>query len=276
MPAITPAAERRSRLLPNPLRHLGPSGLIRHVLCLGALVGLVGAVPGCAADAEGDTEAHSLREHLEGQYPDLSIDAVEPTPLDGIYEVVAGTRVLYVSQDGRYFLRGNLIDLQTERDLTEERRTTLIHEAVDAIGDERMLVYEPADGPAEHTITVFTDTSCPYCQRLHEELLTMMERHPVRVRYLLYPRAGVDAGGADTMRDVWCAPDPRAAMTAAKRGEAVPPRDGDCATPVAEHYELGQRIGVKGTPYLLVGEEGPAVPGYRPTDQLLSILGLSS
>ncbi len=265
MPATTPAARRRSYAARRPYAALPV-----------VLLAMLFAAPGCAAEPEGEGESEgSLRAHLEREYPDLAIDAVQPTPLDGIYEVVSGTRVMYVSQDGRYLIRGSLIDLNTERDLTEERRSGLIRDAVAAVGEDRMLVYEPADGPAEHTITVFTDTSCPYCQRLHEELLSIMERHPVRVRYLLFPRAGVDAGPADTMRDVWCAPDPQRALTAAKRGESVPAR-GDCAAPVTAHYELGQRIGVRGTPYMLVGDEGPAIPGYRPKDQLLSLLGLSS
>ncbi|MEX0607253.1 MAG: DsbC family protein [Halofilum sp. (in: g-proteobacteria)] len=249
--------------------------MAKSLACGVTLLGVLFAVPGCAAEGDAKAGERQLREHLENVHPDLAVDSVRPTPLEGVYEVVSGTRVLYVSEDGRYFIRGSLIDLHNERDLTAERRNGLIHDAVNAVGDDRMLVYEPANGRAEHTITVFTDTSCPYCQRLHEELLVLMEQHPVRVRYLLYPRAGVDAGAADTMRDVWCAPDPQAAMTAAKRGESVPARESGCNTPIAEHYELGQRIGVRGTPYLLVGEDTSPVTGYRPPDQLLSILGIS-
>lgn len=273
MPAIIPAVEYRSRIAQH--SRARPATSMRwaqRALRGAALLAMLITVPACAA--EGDAE-RSLRKHLEREYPELAVDAVRPTPLDGIYEIVSGTRVLYVSQDGRYFIRGSLIDLESERDLTEERRNGLIHEAVDAIGEERMLVYESANGPAEHTITVFTDSSCPYCQRLHEELLTMMEQHPIRVRYLLYPRAGTEAGAADTLRDVWCAPDSQSAMTAAKRGESVPAREQGCETPIAEHYELGQRIGVEGTPYILVGDQGPAIPGYRPKDELLSRLGIS-
>lgn len=247
-----------------------------HIIRWLGLVTLVSVVSTAGAMASGEdvAQVEELRAQLADRYPQLEVDSLRPTPIEGLFEVVSGTQVHYLSADGRYLMRGSLIDLQEERDLTTERREGLVHDAVEAVGKDRMVIFEPQQGMAEHTITVFTDTSCQYCQRLHEDLLQLMEEHPVRVRYLLYPRAGSDSPAADTLRDVWCAPDPQAAMTAAKRNEEVPARAEDCDTPLEAHYALGQRIGITGTPYVVIGDDGPVVPGYRPLRRMRSLLGI--
>lgn len=241
-----------------------------------ALTGLLAAAStvGAMASGENVSRTEALRAQLADKYPQLEVDSIRPTPIDGLFEVISGTKIHYLSADGRYLVRGNMIDLQAERDLTTQRREGLVHDAVAGVDEDSMVIFEPRQGPAEHTITVFTDTSCQYCQRLHEDLLKLMSNEPVRVRYLLYPRAGPSAPAADTLRDVWCASDPQAAMTAAKRNEKVPARADRCDTPLAQHYALGQRLGITGTPYVVIGNDGPVVPGYRPLRRMRSLLGL--
>lgn len=250
---------------------LNVSHMIRWLVFAGLLIGASGLD---AASGSDDPQVEELRARLADKYPQLEVDSIRPTPVDGLYEVIAGAEVHYLSADGRYLLRGSLIDLQERRDLTAERREGLAHAAVEDVAEERMLVYEPADGPAQYEITVFTDTSCQYCRQLHEDLMQMIQQYPVRLRYLLHPRAGADSDAADTMRDVWCAPDPQAAMTAAKRDKSVPARAEGCETPMAGHLALAKRVGVSGTPYVLIGKDGPVFPGYRQPEALRSMLGI--
>lgn len=228
-----------------------------------------------AGDQSSTPAVERLRERIAAEYPQFQVDTIRPTPIDGIYEVVSDTDVMYMTADAHYLLRGALIDLEQRRNLTGERRSELVHAKVDALGEESMLVFPPADGPAKHTITVFTDHTCPYCQRLHEEVLAMVEEYPVEVRYLMFPRAGLGSSAADTLQDIWCADDPRRALTRAKRGQSVPAREAGCSAPIKQHFEAAQAVGINGTPYLLVGDDGPAVSGYRPKEKLLSMLGIT-
>lgn len=223
--------------------------------------------PVWADDAPG-----SLRDHLASEYPDFTVDSIEPTPLDGIYEVVSGTDVLYISADGRYLLRGEMLDLVENRNLTEGVQNRLRHRRVAELGEDNMVVYEPADGEVNHVVTVFTDTTCGYCRQLHEEMLDAIDEDGIRLRYLMFPRAGAQSAAADTLRDIWCADDPQAAMTAAKSGEDVPARSESCDPPMASQLEAAREIGVSGTPYLLLGDDGPTFAGYRPREQLLDML----
>lgn len=217
----------------------------------------------------------NLRARLKEARPQLDIASVRDTPVSGIYEVISGGGVYYVSADARYLFSGDLINLEEGRNLTNDRRADIAHDVVRDLDRSDMVVFEPANGPAENHLTVFTDHTCPYCQRLHDEVLEMVENYPVEVRYAMYPRAGTDSSAADTLRDVWCAEDPARAMTAAKAGNSVPSRSSDCDTPMDAHWQAAQAIGVRGTPYIVVGDDGPIVPGYRPRKELLSMMGIS-
>jgi thiol:disulfide interchange protein DsbC len=44
---------------------------------------------------------------------------------------------------------------------------------------------------------------------------------------------------------------------------------------VAEHFELGARLGVTGTPAIIL-MDGSLLPGYKKADELAKILGLGS
>ncbi|MDZ7828267.1 MAG: DsbC family protein [Halofilum sp. (in: g-proteobacteria)] len=221
-----------------------------------------------------DGDVAELRERLQAVDPNFEPDEIRPTPVDGLFEVVSGANVFYVTADGRFMLRGQVIDLENNRNLTAERQQQLVRRQIESVGEDNMLVYKPSEGPVRHSITVFTDTTCPYCRQLHLGLMDMVEQYPVEVRYLLFPRAGLGARSADTMRNVWCAADPQEAMTAAKTGGQVAQRSESCETPIAQHYNLGRRIGISGTPWMLVDDQ--VVPGYRANEKLLRMMGLDS
>lgn len=236
-----------------------------------------GAAAGSTGDASegvGDDMEAQLRAALREERPQLEITSIHATPVDNIYEVVSGGRIFYVTADARYVFSGNLIDLDAQRNLTNDRQADIAHGVIENLDVSDMVVFEPADGPAKEYLTVFTDHTCPYCQRLHEEVLSMVQDYPVEVRYAMYPRAGTDSAAADTMRDIWCAENPTRALTQAKEGRSVPKRDAGCKTPLQRHWDAAQEIGLRGTPYILVGDDGPIISGYRPKAQLLSIMGL--
>lgn len=235
-----------------------------------------------AGDHDDDTAAAStqevaqrIRERLQEERPGIEITSVRTTPVPEIYEIVAQGQVYYVTPDAKYLFSGSLIDLEAGRNVTEQRRTDLAHEVVEGLDRDRMVVFEPANGPAEKHITVFTDTTCGYCRRLHKEVLSLVEEYPVEVRYAMFPRAGKNSSAAETLRNVWCADDPASALTRAKAGQSIEQRADSCETPMDEHLAAASRIGVRGTPYMLIGDDGPVVPGYRPRRELISMLGLS-
>lgn len=217
-----------------------------------------------AAAAADESVRSTIRERLEAVDPNTGIDAIEPTPVDGLYAVTMGSQVVYVTADGRYLLRGELIDLADGRNLTERRRQEVARSALAELGEDELLVYEP-EGETRFEVTVFTDIECPYCQRLHRQLDAYLERG-IRVRYAFLPRAGVGSRAYDKAVAAWCADQPHRALTRAKRGESLPRRD--CDNPVQDHLRLAQRLGIRGTPAILASD-GRMFRGYVPPEKLV-------
>lgn len=225
-----------------------------------ALLSLAGAVAA-------DDNSEALREILSAAFPSLEITRIREARIPGLYEVMSGAEVVYVSADGRYLLQGELIDLQTLTNLSEAQRAVVRAQLLEAVSEADTVNFAPPAG-AKHTVYVFTDITCGYCRRFHQDMAELNNRGVV-VRYLAYPRAGADSAPFRDMESIWCAADRNAAMTAAKLGEKVAARS--CDNPVARQYELGRKLGVAGTPAIYL-ENGSALRGYLPPDELLQIL----
>nr|VFK81163.1 MAG: thiol:disulfide interchange protein DsbC [Candidatus Kentron sp. SD] len=191
--------------------------------------------------------------------------SITPSPIPGLYETTSKMEILYISQDGKFAIQGDLVDLEKKENLTERRRNHARANAVDSLGEDSMIVFAPDD--TRHTITVFTDVDCSYCRKLHGEV-SELNSFGIAVRYLAFPRAGVPSGTYDTMVSVWCAKDRQKAMTDAKTGKAVPNKQ--CANPVEEHFALGAKVGIRGTPAIIL-EDGTLVSGYLPASRLRGI-----
>ena len=230
------------------------------VVSVGLALGLAASITAVAAE---DDPRAAIAEMLPG----VTAEDVRETPLPGIYEVTLGAQIVYVSGDRRYLLQGDIIDLRTNESLTEARRDALRVSQLAGVDESSMVSFGPAD--ADHTITVFTDVDCTFCRKLHQEIDQYADQS-IRVRYLFYPRHGP---GSDSWRKadaIWCSPDHQSAMTRAKRGEKVEAED--CGvTPVASHFELGNRVGVRGTPAIVL-ENGELVSGYVPAKELAAYL----
>jgi thiol:disulfide interchange protein DsbC len=206
---------------------------------------------------------------IASKLPGIDARQIKPAPIEGVYEVGHGTNIAYISADGRYLLRGDLIDLDTDVNLTEQRRNGARAEQLVSLGEENMIIFGPAAKDAKHEITVFTDIDCGYCRKLHQEMAQLNELG-VRVRYLFYPRSGPGSASWKKAEDVWCADDRNSALTAAKAGQPV--ESTECGTtPITEEWQLGQAFGVRGTP-AIVTSDGSLIAGYLPAKQLVARL----
>ncbi len=224
-----------------------------------------------AQGAGGNPVTARLRSLLS---PGTRIGEPEDTPVAGIYAVRAGSRYLYVDESGRYLFTGELMDLEARESLTDKRMGSIRLEALAGFAQEDMVVY-PADGEEKAVLRVFTDTTCPFCRRLHQEV-PALQAAGVTVRYLPFPRSGPDGPGAEEMRSVWCETDRAAAMTEAKSGDGYIVGDTGCenAGAVAEGYRLGVEVGVTGTPAIIL-PDGRMIAGYQPYRNLLRTLGIN-
>ncbi len=234
----------------------------RQTLCALIPAILLISAPAYSAD---DVDAADLGRILE-TFPELSPGAVTATPISGLYQIIAGGQISYISGDGRYVIQGDIYDAIEERNLTESYREVARQSAIDEIGKSSMIVFSPEE--VKHTITVFTDIDCGYCRKLHREIADY-NALGIEVRYLFFPRSGPDTASWFKAENVWCSENQNAALTHAKSGADI--RSDDCGTPIAQHYETGRAIGIRGTPAIVV-QGGELIPGYVPPNELLKHL----
>lgn len=204
----------------------------------------------------------------------IKIDRVEVTPSDDLIEIaIADGPVLYATRDGQFLLlNGDLLAVSetSVSNWTEQRRTKERIELLAQVDIDDMIVFSPAE-PAKGYINVFTDITCGYCRKLHLEM-DDLNRRGVEVRYLAFPRGGLESDGAGQLATAWCSRNRESALTSLKAGVEMPTNK--CAgNPIAEHYALGNRLGVRGTP-AIVTSDGQLLPGYRPAADIAALLGI--
>ena len=220
--------------------------------------------------ADESPEIQLVRAAVNKLIPNGKADTIEPSPVAGIYEVLVGTQLYYVSSDGKYLFNGKLYDLDKKEDLTSPKTQKVKLDAINAEGEQNMIIFAPKD--YKHTITVFTDIDCGYCRKLHSEI-DQYNDLGIRVRYLSFPRAGVGSPSYKKAVSVWCSDNRKEAMTQAKAGKDIESKE--CDNPVKQQMELGQAVGVNGTPALFL-EDGEMLPGYVPAGRLAALLNAKS
>ncbi len=226
------------------------------------------AVLACATAVSADEDAEQrVLNAMQRMIPGIAPSELQAGPMDGFYEVSYGTQIFYVSADGRYLLNGEVLDMDRGVNVTEERKGGARLDALSALPPESLITY-PATGERKHTIRVFTDIDCGYCRKLHDGMAEM-NALGIEVQYLAYPRAGLGSESYRKAVSVWCADDRKEEMDRAKSGKT--PKARECENPVADHMGLGEMVGVRGTPAILL-EDGQLLPGYLPPNRMLENL----
>lgn len=228
------------------------------------------AITPASAQQSRDEEIEKIRNVIATSMADLPVEKIEPSPVAGLYEItLANAQVIFASGDARYFIPGDLFEVTPLGVVNrgEAKRNISRAEKIAAVPESEMIIFEP-EGGRKATLTVFTDVDCPWCRKLHGEVERLNELG-IALRYLAFPRQGLDSDIHHKMSSTWCAADPQAMLTSATRGGDVP--DAECNDPVARHYQLGRDVGVTGTPALVL-EDGSLLPGYIAADQLAEYL----
>ena len=265
--------------LSKKLRKLGK--LRKKLLASAGALGLATLALAGAAPAEDEAKAATVPAQVEkalrGKFANpalgLEVDSVAVSELPGMYRVqLRQGPILYATGDGAHFILGDLYGVAatgfvnlTERQRSENRRLALAD-----VAGAKTIVF-PAEGRIRAHVTVFTDVSCFYCQKFHREV-PELNRRGVEVRYLAYPREGIGSAGFRQLASAWCADDRPSTLTRLKNGETLP-ANVCTGNPIAEQFELGQQLGVRGTP-AIVTPLGEMIPGYRSADDLMALLGV--
>ncbi|MDH5765429.1 MAG: DsbC family protein [Gammaproteobacteria bacterium] len=228
-----------------------------------AVILLVLAAPVVNAADSTEADIKELRIALAKYIPAPADAVIKTTPVKGLYQVLIGAQVAYMTKDGRYLIDGDMMDMEKKLNLTETARGSIRKQVISKLGEENMVVYKP-EGKVKQTVTVFTDIYCPYCRKLHDEM-PEYQKNGIKVRYVFLPFKGKKS--YDTSVSVWCASDQNAALDAAKSGDDIEQKT--CTNPIDKHQAVGAELSIRGTPAIMF-EDGQLTPGYIPIDKLVA------
>ena len=222
---------------------------------------IFGPVSVLAEDSAAELE--QVRAKVAEVFEEIQPEHIHPSPVDGWFTIRKGAIVAYISGDGRYLLQGDLIDLDDEINLSEMTRNEARIEMLAELPDDKAIIFSPKD--PRFSVSVFTDIDCTYCRRFHSQINEYLAQG-IEIRYFMYPRSGPGTSSWKKAEEVWCAADRNEALTLAKLDKKFETKSCD-ASILETHYALGQDIGLRGTPALVL-QDGTLVSGYLPPLQL--------
>jgi len=201
----------------------------------------------------------------------MSVKGIKQSQVDGLFVVDIGDlQPIYASKDGNFFLYGEMYAIKngellntTKQEISLNRKAILDSELL----EKDFITFAAAD--EKHVITVFTDVDCGYCRKFHGEIEDY-NAQGITVNYVAFPRSGLESESYNKIVSAWCSSDPKGTLTDLKEGRD--PALKLCQDhPVEDHYLLGQRIGITGTP-AIISSSGDLLPGYLPPMELLKKL----
>ncbi|MBL0037578.1 MAG: DsbC family protein [Nitrosomonadales bacterium] len=204
-------------------------------------------------------DAAKVKDILQKNYPQLGkIEKTNKANILGLYEAVAQGQLLYTDEKAQYLISGNITDLKTMRNLTEERSHRLFAIAFNSLPFD--LAIKKVKGNGQRKMAYFSDPNCGFCKKLEGEL-----KNVDNVTLYLF-MLSIFQGSDKKVQGVWCSKDQVKAWDNLMLNNVQPPA-GTCDTPTAKLMELSQKLNINGTPALIFAD-GVLIPGFRPAAEL--------
>lgn len=223
------------------------------------------ALAACLLPAAFADEA-AIRKSIAERLPNFpKIDEVSKTAIPGIYELRLGSEIRYTDEQGSYLIEGDLVDLRTRTNITEERIAKLTAIDFKTLPFKDAMVWK--QGTGERKLVVFADPNCGYCKKFEKDLQSVKD---VTVYTFLYPILGGDS--PEKSKAIWCAKDNTKAwrdwMLKGTPADNSPNCD---ATALQRNYAFGKKHRINGTPGL-VFEDGSSRAGAMDTEMIEKLL----
>lgn len=215
---------------------------------------------------------NTVKATIEKKLAGFKVDHIQQSPIPSLFELSSRGDIYYATKDGNMIFTGRLIGL--ENGIVDLTRAAKMRESaklspkrkkiLDGIADNQTFLFKAPN--EKHRINVFVDVSCGYCRKLHKEI-PQLNQMGVTVRYLAYPRRGLQSNDAQKMVSAWCADDRDKAIGLAFHDQPIPEKT--CKNPVAEQYSLVPVFGVNGTPNIIFAN-GDLWPGYLKASDIIA------
>jgi thiol:disulfide interchange protein DsbC len=218
-----------------------------------------------------DDATSTLMQTLQKRFPTIRINAVQPSPVPGLYQVIAGDQVVYTDASGDHMIVGRMMDTKTRQDMSAQALNSFY------TIDFKSLPFGKAirivKGNGEHKIALFADPDCPFCRQLEQSMQSVTN---VTVYLFLFPLEQVHPHAMADATAIWCSPDRGSAWTNWMLNRTPIPTGGSCAnSPIANISVLADSLHVHSTPTIFL-ENGKRIDGAVPTSQLQGMIAQAS
>lgn len=231
---------------------------MKQLLLAASILGLLACSPQQEAQANANTtpESGASFNQIYLQQMGFTVESAQESSIPGVFEVITDQGLIYVADDGKKLIGGRIYDITGGEpvNLSENVIRKMRQDDIAAVADET--ISYKADNE-KYVVTVFTDPTCGYCRQLHNNLESYLERG-ITIRYLAWPRSGLQGSAYQQLKTIWCSADQKAALDAAKNDKRLPAAS--CDDPIDEHFALGNKFGVRGTPSMIL-PSGEMIPG---------------
>lgn len=243
------------------------SVILRSVL-MGAVAASTTMTSVRLAQADQATDEQTIRKNLAQYMTSLPIDSVTPTPIKGIYQITSKGQIAYVTADGHYLFAGSLLDLKNQINLTEKVRDTERLALLKTVPTDHKVIFAP-EGSKKGSVTILTDPTCPFCEKLHREI-PALQKAGIEVQAILTPRAGRGSSGYVESSQIMCSKNQIKTMDTAMARKSL---SGDACKDslIDANMKLAEQLGMSGTPFIIL-PDGSAIPGYRPASMLIPVI----
>jgi thiol:disulfide interchange protein DsbC len=181
------------------------------------------------------------------------IKSISASPIPGIYEVIVGNDVFYTDAKSQYLIQGEIIELATGKNITEQRQSDFNRIKWSDLPQANAMKQVRGNGSKQ--FAVFSDPNCGYCKRLEK---SMQQLDNVTIYTYLIPILGADS--VQKSKQIWCSSDPAKAYIDWMINAAPLSGKTDCTTPLDKNIALAKTYGITGTPTLFF-TDGSRFPG---------------
>ena len=98
----------------------------------------------------------------------MQVTSIGDAPVPGLLQVQTDKGLFYTSDDGKYFLQARIFNL--DEGMRNETETTLTKMRIDGIEHFKDSVIEYKADKEKYVVNVFTDITCGYCRKLHNQM----------------------------------------------------------------------------------------------------------
>ena len=181
------------------------------------------------------------------------VRSVTPAPVPGLYEVLVGNDIFYTDNSGKYLIQGEIIELASGKNITEQRQVDLNRIKWTDLNPANAM--KTVRGNGTRQLAIFSDPNCGYCKRLEKSL---QQLDNVTIYTYLIPILSADS--AQKSKQIWCAADPYKAYSDWMINGVAPNGKTDCANPLDKNLTFAKSYGITGTPTLFF-TDGSRFPG---------------